>query len=89
MAPRLRELAAEPLRLRKHGLVPKAKLVPRAKAPKAEAEIAQQRQLTTSKAKLTCCLDCVNRGCDKNMDGEVNWTRSASRCDCQAHHTAQ
>lgn len=51
--------------------------------PKAELEI------TTPRARLTFCLDCVNLGCDKSVDDKVDWTRSAARCDCQAHHRAQ
>jgi len=34
----------------------------------------------------TCCLECVNRGCGKQLGGQVNWTRVASHCDCREHH---
>ena len=85
---RVRQLAQEELARRrgtwdtetseKNGLVPSVK-----------AGTAQEGLPATPKARPTCCLDCVNLGCDKSMGGEVDWTRSASRCDCQEHHRAQ
>jgi hypothetical protein len=34
----------------------------------------------------TLCLDCIYTGCGQGMSGMVNWTSSASRCDCRKHH---
>ena len=53
------------------------------------AEVVGKRPSAKPKAALTCCLDCINQGCDKSMPGTVDWTRSASRCDCPTHHSAQ
>jgi hypothetical protein len=46
----------------------------------------RSRPRPASRDAMTCCLDCINQGCDTRMVGEVNWTRSASRCDCPLHH---
>ena len=35
---------------------------------------------------LVCCVDCINKGCDQTMIGQVGLTRAVAQCDCRLHH---
>ena len=54
-------------------------------APRATAPMRPAPRQTANQA-LMVCLDCLNAGCDKNMDGKVGWTRSTANCGCPVHH---
>jgi hypothetical protein len=55
-------------------------------ARSSTSSTAGKRSSVPVKEDHTCCLDCINLGCGLSIGGKVNWTSSASRCDCRKHH---